>query len=152
MNIYLVVDMEENYLLSSLDEYLSILDSEESTVSTTRNTNKSSIRPQADVMTRSGVSNPMNKSENNNISGGLIVKSGYNIDSDRGIYLVNIAGGSAIVGKIKDNITILKKFNKVMDRPLQVRQEDDNVYIVRVGTYKCLVDVSENKMGTLIEI
>lgn len=143
---------KENYLLSSLDEYLSILDSEESTVSTTRNTNKSSIRPQADVMNRSGVSNPMNKSENNIISGGLIVKSGYNIDSDRGIYLVNIAGGSAIVGKIKDNITILKKFNKVMDRPLQVRQEDDNVYIVRVGTYKCLVDVSENKMGTLIEI
>ena len=47
---------------------------------------------------------------------------------------------------------MLKKFDKVIDKQLQVRQDDDHVYIVRAGSYKCLVDVTTDKMGTLIEI
>lgn len=154
----------ENYLLSSLDEYLSILDNEEKTGTAT--VAKSSVadslsqmRSSAAAMSRSGVtspisrgSNPMNKSEHTPYMNGLIVKSGYNIDSEKGFYLVNIDGVSALVGRIKDNIFILKKFDYVVDKPLQVRPDDANVYIVRVGKFKCLVDVSKDKMGTLIEI
>lgn len=148
---------KENYLLSSLDEYLSILDTEEKpTVADTLAKVKSS---NSEAMSRSGVINPISRASNpmagnNNkpYMNGLIVKSGYNIDSEKGFYVVNIDGVSALVGRIKDSIFILKKFDHVVDKPIQVRPDDNNVYIVRVGKFKCLVDVSKEKMGTLIEI
>ncbi|MCM1339140.1 MAG: hypothetical protein NC191_05675 [Muribaculaceae bacterium] len=150
----------ENYLLSSLDEYLSILDSEgksESRVSVAESL--ANIRPASEPMSRSGVTNPISRGSNP-ISGrvsspsvnGLVVKSGYNIDSERGFYIVNMDGVSALVGRIKDRTYVLKKFDRVIDSTLQVRQDDTNVYIVKAGRYKCLVDVSKDKMGTLIEI
>lgn len=152
----------ENYLLSSLDEYLSILDNEEQApvAKSSVADSLSQMRSSSAAMSRSGVtnpisrgSNPMNKSgEPTPYMNGLIVKSGYNIDSEKGFYLVNIDGVSALVGRIKDNIFILKKFDHVIDKPIQVRPDDANVYIVRAGKYKCLVDVSKDKMGTLIEI
>lgn len=157
----------ENYLLSSLDEYLSILDSEDSksTTAIARPVSSNLSHPKtsmSDVMRRSGVTNPiaqapspMEKFGGNKplpYMNGLIVKSGYNIDSEKGFYVVNMDGVSALVGRIKDNIFILKKFDHVVDKAIQVRPDDNNVYIVRVGKFKCLVDVSKDKMGTLIEI
>lgn len=156
----------ENYLVSSLDEYLSILDSEETSTTAIAKApthNLSQIKSStSEAMSRSGVTNPiargsspMTKSNINKplpYMNGLIVKSGYNIDSEKGFYVVNIDGVSALVGRIKDSIFILKKFDHVVDKPLQVRPDSNNVYIVRVGKFKCLVDVSKEKMGTLIEI
>lgn len=155
----------ENYLLSSLDEYLSILDTEEK--SGTATIAKSSVADSLSQMKSSNIamscsgvtnpiargSNPMTRAEKPmHYMNGLIVKSGYNIDSEKGFYVVNIDGVSALVGRIKDSIFILKKFDHVVDKPIQVRPDDANVYIVRVGKFKCLVDVSKDKMGTLIEI
>lgn len=155
----------ENYLLSSLDEYLSILDSEEKsgTATISKSTvadSLSQMRSSNIAMSRSGVTNPIARGANPMTRAekpmpymnGLIVKSGYNIDSEKGFYVVNIDGVSALVGRIKDSIFILKKFDHVVDKPIQVRPDDANVYIVRVGKFKCLVDVSKDKMGTLIEI
>lgn len=153
----------ENYLVSSLNEYISLLDSEgtstitRSSVADTLSQVKSSA---AQAMSRSGVSNPISRGSNpmtKNMSpatymNGLIVKSGYNIDSEKGFYVVNIDGVSALVGRVRDNIFVLKKFDQVVDKPIQVRLDHGTVYIVRVGGFKCLVDVSKNKMGTLIEI
>ena len=147
-------NQKENYLTSSLDEYLSILDSESSKSTSVVDT-LSQIKSATPSTSHSTVSNPISRSKDTSLSafhGGLIVKSGYNIDADRGIYLVNVDGVSALVGRVKDNITMLKKFSQVLDKPLQVRPENDNVYIARVGNYKCLVDVTKDKMGTLIEI
>lgn len=151
-----------NYLLSSLDEYLSILDSEDTKQTTAVAESLSKVRPETNVMSRSGITNPIsrgsnpmtksNKSEHSHYMNGLIVKSGYNIDSEKGFYLVNMDGVSALVGRIKDDIFILKKFNYVVDKPLQVRQDYGSVYIVKAGGFKCLVDVAKDKMGTLIEI
>lgn len=152
----------QNYELSSLDEYLTLLDSEEEKrVQPTVASVLSQVRP-SEAMSRSGItnpisraSNPMNKQNENSSArymNGLIVKSGYNIDSEKGFYLVNLDGVSAIVGRIKDDIFILKKFDHVVDKQLQVRQDYGSVYIVKVGGYKCLVDVAKDKMGTLIEI
>lgn len=149
----------ENYLVSSLDEYLSILDSETSQKSTAAES-LAQLKSSAEPMTRSGVTNPISRSSSSVQPGagirpymnGLIVKSGYNIDSEKGFYVVNIDGVSALVGRIKDNIFILKKFDHIVDKPIQVRPDDGSVYIVRVGRFKCLVDVSKDKMGTLIEI
>lgn len=145
---------KENYLTSSLDEYLSILDSESSKSTSVVDT-LSQIKSASESVSHSTVSNPISRSKETSLPafhGGLIVKSGYNIDADRGIYLVNVDGVSALVGRVKDSITILKKFSQTLDKPLQVRPENDNVYIARVGNYKCLVDVTKDKMGTLIEI
>ena len=150
----------ENYVLSSLDEYLSILDSEERTSTRTSVAESmSQMKSSSIAMSRSGVtnpiaraSNPMAKSEPTPYMNGLIVKSGYNINSEKGFYLVNIDGASALVGRIKDSLFVLKKFDSVIDKPLQVRLDHDNVYIVKAGGYKCLVDVTKDKMGTLIEI
>jgi hypothetical protein len=142
----------ENYLLSSLDEYLSILDTEEKAagaVTKSLASIKSSTNP---VMSRSGVTNPISRNTKAPSMNGLVVKSGYNIDSEKGFYLVNLDGVSALVGRVKDNVYVLKKFEYVVDKPLQVRQDDKNVYIVKAGKFKCLVDVSKEKMGTLIEI
>ena len=155
----------ENYLVSSLNEYISLLDSEAtSTATVSRNSVADTLSQvkssSAQAMSRSGVSNPISRGSNpmtKNASpatymNGLIVKSGYNIDSEKGFYVVNIDGVSALVGRIKDNIFVLKKFDQVVDKPIQVRQDHGSVYIVRVGGFKCLVDVSKDKMGTLIEI
>lgn len=155
----------ENYLLSSLDEYLSILDSEDK--SSTMTMGKSSVADtlgqmkSSSAMSRSGITNPIQRGSNpmskqnhepTHYMNGLIVKSGYNIDSEKGFYVVNLDGVSALVGRIKDNIFILKKFDYVVDKPLQVRLDYGSVYIVKVGGFKCLVDVAKEKMGTLIEI
>lgn len=146
----------ENYLVSSLGEYMSILDAEEERKSKMSLTEAlSQIRTESDGASRLGVTNPISKSNDgpiHNINSGLIVKSGYNIDSEKGIYLVTIDGVSALIGRIKGNTFMLKKFDRIIDKQLQVRPENDNVYIVKAGNYKCLVDVNSEKMGTLIEI
>lgn len=148
---------KESYLVSSVDEYLSILDTEKPNL-----TEMSAVKmPTSEAMVRSGVSNPISASYSRTPKtmvkpeqhvDGLVVKSGYNIDANRGFYVVNIDGVSAIVGKIKENIFILKKFDRVIENPIQVRRDDGNVYIVKLGRYKCLVNVEQDKMGTLIEI
>ena len=147
----------ENYLVSSLGEYMSILDAEEERKSKmTLTETLSKVRSEADTeASRMGITNPISRSDERpirSINSGLVVKSGYNIDSERGIYLVNIDGVSALIGRIKGNTFMLKKFDRIIDKKLQVRAENDNVYIVKAGNFKCLVDVAEDKMGTLIEI
>lgn len=161
------MEMDEKYLQSSLNEYLSILDTEETRRTMTMPMQKSSVANslsqirKSEAMSRSGITNPISRATNpmlrqapqqSNYMNGLIVKSGYNIDSEKGIYLVNLDGVSALVGKINDNVFILKKFDYVLEGPLQVRLDHKNVYIVKVDGYKCLVDVAKDKMGTLIEL
>jgi len=148
---------KENYLVSSVDEYLSILDTEKPDL-----TDMPTVKmPTSEAMVRSGVSNPISATYSRMPQttakpekqvDGLVVKSGYNIDANRGFYVVNIDGVSAIVGKIKENIFVLKKFDRVIENPIQVRRDDGNVYIVKLGRYKSLVNVEQDKMGTLIEI
>lgn len=140
------MDKIDNYNVSSLNEYFSILDSEEKA-------SKYFAKP-AEVV-GGKVSNPI-KANNNapliNPLKGMIVRSSYNIDSQRGFYIVDMDGVSALIGKINDNIFILKKFNEIIDKNLQVRLDSGSTYIVKAGRYKCLVEVSKDRMGTLIEI
>ena len=122
----------ENYVLSSLDEYLSILDSEQertsmiadtlSHVGTSANTNRSGATNPI-----SRASNPMIKSDSSNYANGVIVKSGYNIDDNKGFYLVNIDGVSALVGRNNNDTVILKKFDYIVNKPIQVRHDYGSV-------------------------
>ena len=97
-------------------------------------------------------SNPIAKKSNNEeYMNGLIVKSGYNIDENRGFYLVKLDGVTALVGRVKEEIFVLKKFDENVEK-LQVRLDNENVYMVKAGSFKSLVDVDETKMGVLIEL
>ncbi len=146
---------ENDYIMSSVEEYLSILDKEKST--------KSSIIPnmknirmisknKSEYLDSSEAVNPISsKNATKRVINGLVVKSGYNIDENRGFYIVNLDGESALIGCIKDEIFILKKFDNDTDK-LQVRKDNGNVYMVKTDGFKSLVEVGEDKMGVLIEL
>ena len=153
-------EIQEQYLLSSVEEYLNLVDKENEAVTPVQNsavteeiTNLLPKRSRTDMMS---VTNPMQKktpfkkpqASDFNIS----IKSKYDIDNDKSIYMVESDGISALIGKIGENVYVLKKFDKIVNKPLQVRLDYGSVYIVRVGNFKCLVDVAEDKMGTLLEI
>ena len=140
------MDKKDNYAVSSLNEYFSILDSEE------KATNY--FTKPAPVVDGK-VSNPISSSRRAPAIGslnGMIVRSSYNIDSNRGFYIVDMDGASALIGKINDNVFILKKFNEIIEKNLQVRLDSGSVYMVKAGRYKCLVEVAKDRMGTLVEI
>ena len=81
---------------------------------------------------------------------GLIVKTGCNIDEDRGFYIVNLDGTSALIGRIKDDVVVLKKFDDTSDKKLQVRHDKDNIYMVKTEGFKSLIDATN--MGVLVEL
>lgn len=83
---------------------------------------------------------------------GLIIKSGFNIDNERGFYLVSMDGKSAVIGKIGEEIFVLKKFDRSINKPLQVRMDNPNVYMVKADNFKSLVEVRKNSMDVLIEL
>ena len=116
---------------------------------------KSSMPTSAPISAGRNMSNPLafsKPSSNENSVNVLIVKSGFNIDNERGFYLVNHDGENALIGRIKDQIFVLKKFDKSIDKPIQVRQDNQNVYMVKADNFRSLVEVSGDKMGVLIEL
>ena len=46
----------------------------------------------------------------------------------------------------------MKKFDTNIEKPLQVRQDNPNVYMVKADGFRSLVEVSKDKMGVLIEL
>ncbi len=149
----------QEYIMSSLDEYFSILDKEKQSEPKILQEKMRFDLPQEILTdrTKSSVSqtNPITKFKNENKTSylnGLIVKSGYNIDDNKGFYIVNVDGKSALVGKVKDDIFVLKKFDSTVTNPVQVRHDNANVYMVKAEGFKSLVEVNDDKMGVLIEL
>jgi len=149
--------------MSSIDEYFALLDKEQSKKVSNPNRDLSkkvaaslaSVKPSMNIkktVTPKHISNPIaQRRENAKSLNGLIVKAGYDIDENRGFYVVNLDGVTALVGRINEEIFILKKFDKSVDS-LQVRLDSENVYMVKAGDFKSLVDVDKNQMGVLIEL
>ncbi|MBE7709048.1 MAG: hypothetical protein E7Z93_01225 [Cyanobacteria bacterium SIG32] len=156
-----MMEKEQNYIMSSIDEYFALLDKEQSRNMSNPNRNLSSkvAASLAQVKPSMGMSRPTQPkhisnpiaSQKDNKMNGLIVKAGHEIDGNKGFYVVNLDGVSALVGRIDEEIFILKKFNSNVDS-LQVRHDNENVYMVKAGGFKSLVDVSETQMGVLIEL
>ena len=155
-------DNSKNYTMSSIDEYFAILDEEKSkVVSTPKDLSskvaaslanvKPSMQYKKTSATKSSTNPIMAKNRTADYFNGLIVKTGYNIDENRGFYLVNLDGVNALVGRVGEEIFVLKKFDTEVN-DLQVRLDSGNVYMVKAGEFKSLVDVDENKMGVLIEL
>lgn len=138
------------YIMSSIDEYFSILDKEK-----TASAVQPSVKPAERISNPMQQTNPITKLRNETKSSyinGLIVKSGFNIDGNKGFYIVNLDGKSALIGKVNDEVFVLKKFDTNITNPIQVRHDNANVYMVKAGGFKSLVEVNENKMGVLIEL
>ena len=77
------------------------------------------------------------------------------ISKNKGLYLVNYDDQYSLLGYINDKIFVIKKFETITNKKLQVRvnakTEKSTTYIVRIDKYKALIDVSASTMKTLIE-
>ncbi|MBO6086798.1 hypothetical protein J6P92_00430 [bacterium] len=139
-----------DYIMSSVDEFFSIKDNEEK--QEIKTTPKIPVVRENDEVPQNTVSNPIEKSKNSTYFKGTIVKSSFKIGQDKGIYLVNKNGKNSLVGKVKDKVFVLKKFDGNITNPIQVRHDNANVYMVKAGGFKSLVEVNDDKMGVLIEL
>lgn len=147
----------KEYVMSSVDEYFSILDKEQEQVQQAQQPLQPLPQPKIETtpMAKPVASNPIARQKSESKSSylkGLIVKSGFNIDDNKGFYLVSQDGQNALVGKVKDEVFVLKKFDKNVTTPIQVRHDNANVYMVKAGEFKSLVEVNDDKMGVLIEL
>ncbi len=157
------------YIMSSIDEFFSIIDKEKSVKDIKQNitnpiNSNNKPTPKFDIplpkkegaaLSNTKQTNPITKLHNDTKSSyinGLIVKSGFNIDDNKGFYIVNLDGKSALIGKVNDEVFVLKKFDKNVTSPIQVRHDNANVYMVKAEGFKSLVEVKDNKMGVLIEL
>lgn len=158
------------YIMSSIDEFFSIIDKEKSVKEIKQNTTTNPINtnnkttPKFDIplpkkeetiLSNTKQTNPITKLHNDTKSSyinGLIVKSGFNIDDNKGFYIVNLDGKSALIGKVNEEVFVLKKFDKNVTSPIQVRHDNANVYMVKAEGFKSLVEVNNDKMGVLIEL
>ncbi len=151
---------KNDYEVISVDEYFNIMDNDKSKVTSSLSdvvaNSLASIKPSHTQNTKtSNITNPITKNQNETKAdylSGLIVKSGFNIDANRGFYLVSLDGKSAVVGRIGEEVFVLKKFDRNIDKPLQVRMDNPNVYMVKADNFKSLVEVGQNNMGVLIEL
>ena len=176
------VKAEQDYEVTSIDEYLSIVDAdvkpeaepapvvepaaaiapaapapkeEKTSVAASLAQVKPSMKYQKPYNNQSTeISNPITRNTETKKSymDSLIVKSGYNIDEERGFYVVNVDGTSALVGRVKDEVFVLKKFDNNVEKPLQVRRDQPNVFMVKADGYRSLVKIDEEKMGVLVEM
>ncbi len=85
-----------------------------------------------------------------------VVKSEFIIGDGKGFYLVDFEDNTVLVGQIKDEIFILKRFDKKIDERLQARLNEkkgnSSSYMTKVGNYKALVEVTPQNMNLLIEL
>lgn len=165
-----VADVDKNrikydpsdYIMSSVDEYLSILDKESEKAPQQVSIEQTPVLPAVKAIDKTEI-RPIAKSQTNPITkqhsetkasylNGLIVKSGYNIDNNKGFYIVNVDGKSALIGKVNDEVFVLKRFDSNVTNPIQVRHDNANVYMVKAGGFKSLVEVTNDKMDVLIEL
>ena len=143
------------YSTSSVGEYFSILDSEPAEKIANSFQNRSAASESGMTNTISGQkhANPYSNYTSDYMSmNNMLIRSTYTIDSQRSIHLVDVDGHSALIGKNGNNISLIKNFETMIYKPLQVRRDYNSVYIVRVGEFKCLVDAAAPKFGVLLEI
>ena len=152
---------KDDYIMSSLEEFFATSDVQETASKQSAQT-VSVASTLAQIKPSMKITKPVHKETQNPIEltktdnsesptfSGLIVKTGHNIDEERGFYIVNLDGTSALIGRIKEEVFVLKKFDDNETKRLQVRQDKDSVYMVKTDGFKSLVDV--NNMGVLIEL
>jgi hypothetical protein len=86
------------------------------------------------------------KSKPNNIK----VIKGYEIENDKGIYLIQTKYNQILIGTINSEVFLLKEFNCIQNPTLTVRKEKSlktkNVYYVQVSNWRGLVSVAADNI------
>ncbi len=94
--------------------------------------------------------------EEKNINNSPTLISNTKIDSNKGFYLVDYEGETALIGYIGDEIFIINKFEKLNNCNLRMRLNEKNTnkstYIVKLDNYKALIEVCEDKMNLVVEL
>lgn len=82
--------------------------------------------------------------------------SSSKLANNKGLCLVEFNGEYSLIGYIDDEIFILDKFNSLNSNEIRSRLsesiEDKDRYIVKLGNYKALVEVSDKNMELLLEL
>lgn len=91
--------------------------------------------------------------ENNNSAELLSV---LNITQNKGFYLTTVEDTLALFGFINDNVFLLKKFKDLSQINLQARFYDksgnNDLYIVRLDSYKAMIEISDTTMKELAKL
>ncbi len=91
-----------------------------------------------------------NEKEQNN---GAELLSELHISPNKGFYLTTINDTFSLFGFVNDNVFLLKNFNDLSQINLQARFYDKNgnndIYIVKLDSYKAMVEISDNKIMEL---
>lgn len=78
------------------------------------------------------------------------------INDNAGLYLVNYENFSSLVGHIKDDYFVIKKFDDIVNSRIILKEteklKDATRYLVRVGKNKMVVEVSETSMNRLLDL
>lgn len=86
---------------------------------------------------------------------GNILLSEFSLGQDRGFYLVDYEGETALVGQINEDVFVLKRFEYKISGKIQARLNERKgsagIYLVKVGGFKALVEVDANSMKLLLE-
>lgn len=94
------------------------------------------------------------KEENNQPQAELL--SVLNITPSKGFYLTTVEDTLALFGFINENVFLLKKFKDLSQINLQARYYDRNgnndIYIVRLDSYRAMIEISESSMKELAKI
>lgn len=88
---------------------------------------------------------------------GLTVLSKADLTETSGFYLVNFENFSSLIGYINEEIFVLKTFDEFVNNEIYVKvaeQLSDKVlrYIVKIGLYKMVIEVTDKKMSHLIDL
>ena len=88
---------------------------------------------------------------------GLRVLSKVDLTDSSGFYLVNFENFSSLIGYINEEIFVLKTFDVFVNNEIYVKvaeQLSDKIYryIVKVGLYKMVIEVTDKKMSHLIDL
>ena len=149
---------EQKYVVSSVDEYFNLLDSDKTTQETSLSQkvaeSLAKVKPSMkmnNTHAKARMDNPISGKTSKDYMSGLVVKQSFNIDENKGFYIVSLDGSNALIGRVGSEIFVLEKFNNEPGK-MQVRLDSENVYIVKIGSYKALIDVSDTKMGVLIQL
>ncbi len=87
----------------------------------------------------------------------LSVQAKYVIDSNRGFAQVNVDGINALIGYVGSKISVIRKFKEDVKGSMQVRLNEQPdaetmIYIIKLGSYKTLVEVKPNSIRQLLDL
>lgn len=95
----------------------------------------------------------INKKEKEQAKNEPELLSVLNLAPNKGFYLTTVEDAFGLFGFVNDNVFLLKKFNDLSQINLQARFYDRNidkdVYIVRMDSYKAMVEISDSAVQEL---